>query len=104
MIRYQPKSETDFATLTDGACAILLTEDAAKQTELSWDLAADWLSRKLSRIGKKRPPKRPSRPGLPVLMPAMNMPRRRPNSIKGCLACIHAIAHIALNVLTLRGI
>ena len=55
MIRYQPKSETDFATLTGGACAILLTSDAAWKAELSWDLAANWQSRKLSRIGKNSP-------------------------------------------------
>ena len=40
MIRHQPKSKTDFVTLTDGACGILLTSDAAKKAELSWDLAA----------------------------------------------------------------
>ena len=55
MIRHQPKSKTDFVTLTDGACAILLTSDAAKKADLSWGLAADLLSRKLSRIGKKTP-------------------------------------------------
>ena len=52
MTRHQPKSKTDFVTLTDGACAILLTSDAAKKADLSWGLAADWLSRKVSRIGK----------------------------------------------------
>ena len=55
MIRHQRKSKTDFVTFTDGACAILLTSDAAKKAQLSWDLTADWLSRKLSRIGKKPP-------------------------------------------------
>ena len=59
MIRHQRKFKTDFVTLADGACAIRLTSDAAKKAQLSWDLAADWLSRKLSGIGKKRPPKRP---------------------------------------------
>ena len=55
MIRHQPKSKTVFVTLTDGACAILLTSDAAKKAELSWGFAADWLSRKLFRIGNKTP-------------------------------------------------
>ena len=41
MIRHQPKTKTVFVTLTDGACAILLTSDAAKKADLSWDLAAD---------------------------------------------------------------
>ncbi|HIC60355.1 MAG TPA: ferritin-like domain-containing protein [Rhodospirillales bacterium] len=50
---------------------------------------------------KKRPPKRPLRPRLPVLMPARNMPRRRPNSIKGRLAFMHAITHIELNAIDL---
>ena len=34
-------------------------------------------------------------------MPARNMPRRRPNSIKGRLAFMHAITHIELNAIDL---
>ena len=34
-------------------------------------------------------------------MPARNMPRRRPNSIKGRMAFMHAITHIELNSIDL---
>ncbi|MSQ68037.1 MAG: ferritin-like domain-containing protein [Gammaproteobacteria bacterium] len=43
----------------------------------------------------------PGRPGLPRLVPPQQVPRRRPGSLLGRAALLHAIAHIEFNAINL---
>ncbi len=46
-------------------------------------------------------PLRPGRPARPVLVPPTQVPRRRPGSVAGRIALVHAIAHIEFNAIDL---
>ena len=56
-----------FFTLTEGACAILLTLDQ-KKLENSNFVATAWKTRKPSLTGTATPPDRPQRPKLLLLL------------------------------------
>ncbi len=89
-------------SLTDAACAILLTADPAEKARLSHETAAAWRSGTLAATGSDRPPARPARPERPVLLPPGSVPRRRINTAPaGRIALLHAIAHIELNAIDL---
>jgi uncharacterized ferritin-like protein (DUF455 family) len=90
-----------FATLTDGAAAILGAAEPAAKMRLSAALAARWLAGGLP-IGRAAPPPRPARPPRPPLLPPRAMPKRRNfGSPSGRIALLHALAHIELNAIDL---
>ena len=89
------------STLTKGAQKILIEADPAKKVILTQFVATAWRKKQLNQIGRVSLPERPARPKLPKLLPARDMPHRRPKSGKGRLALMHAIAHIELNAIDL---
>src|ERR1700730_1850853 len=89
------------STLTAGAVAILATADPAAKATASRQLAQMWWAGALE-IGHALPPRRPARPGRPVLRPPKEMPKRRAfGSAAGRIALLHALAHIELNAIDL---
>ncbi len=89
-------------SLTDAACAILLTADPAEKARLSHETAVAWRSGNLAATGSERPSARPARPERPELLPPASVPRRRINTAPaGRIALLHAIAHIELNAIDL---
>jgi uncharacterized ferritin-like protein (DUF455 family) len=92
---------TEEVTLTAGAVAILATADPAAKATASRRLAEMWWAGALG-IGHALPPRRPARPGRPVLRPPKEMPKRRAfGSSAGRIALLHALAHIELNAIDL---
>lgn len=85
---------------------VLRTGDPLEKAQLSRATATSW--RELRKgdaqyvIGSASPPEIPARPNLPILKPPREMPRRRPGSLNGRLALLHAIAHIELNAIDLH--
>jgi uncharacterized ferritin-like protein (DUF455 family) len=53
-------------------------------------------------VGTANPPLRPSRPAKPELLDPRDVPRRRPGSVQGRTAILHAVAHIELNAVDLH--
>lgn len=53
-------------------------------------------------LGAVPPPDHPARPATPQLLDPRDVPRRRPNTQKGRLALLHALAHIELNAVDLH--
>lgn len=47
------------------------------------------------------PPDRPARPARPILVAPADVPRRKPGSLPGRVALLHAIAHIEFNAIDL---
>ncbi|MEN3973911.1 ferritin-like domain-containing protein [Emcibacter sp. SYSU 3D8] len=93
---------SQFATLTDGACAVLGTADARAKALLSRRVAQAWRDKVLPEIGSTAPPDRPSRPERPELLAPGRMPRRRSaGSLATRVALLHALAHIELNAVDL---
>jgi len=95
------KTPVKFQTLSDGALAVLRESDAIRKANLSKEIARSWRENLIHDIGSVDVPQRPNRPLKPELLAPRDMPRRRPNSEKGRLAFIHAIAHIELNAIDL---
>jgi uncharacterized ferritin-like protein (DUF455 family) len=92
---------TEEVTLTAGAVAILATADLATKATASRRLAEMWCAGALE-VGHALPPRRPARPGRPVLRPPKEMPKRRAfGSLAGRIALLHAVAHIELNAIDL---
>lgn len=95
-------SPANAGSLTDAACAILLTADPAEKARLSHKTADAWRSGLLATTGNERPTARPARPKHPTLLPPGSVPRRRINTAPaGRIALLHAIAHIELNAIDL---
>ena len=98
------------ALLDDGlalaAERILRTADAGEKTALSRATAEAWrvarADGQMPAIGHATPPDFPGRPERPVLRDPRDMPRRRPGSVTGRIALLHAIAHIELNAVDLH--
>lgn len=92
--------------LAIAADRILRTGDPIAKAGLSRETARAWRQlRALGAsivIGMATPPLEPARPALPELKPPREMPRRRPGSLTGRLALLHAIAHIELNAIDLH--
>jgi len=93
-------------SLAAAAVAVLTTADAAAKTALSRQMAAGW---RLSRdkgpaipIGQATPPMQPARPVKPDQLNPRDVPRRRPGTLTGRIALLHAIAHIELNAVDLH--
>jgi uncharacterized ferritin-like protein (DUF455 family) len=93
-------------TLADCAVAVLTTADPRAKAALSRAHAAAWLASRAAGatppLGRATPPDRPARPAAPVLLAPRDMPRRRPGSVAGRQALLHAVAHIELNAIDLH--
>lgn len=93
-------------TLAHMAEAVLRTPDGHEKAALSADVAARWFAARMVgaalEIGTGARPDRPARPAAPVLLDPREVPRRRPDSAKGRLAILHAVAHIELNAIDLH--
>lgn len=91
-----------FATLTQGACAVLGTAEARDKAALSRQVAQAWRIGVLAEIGDAVPPDRPARPERPELLAPGRMPKRRSaGSETTRIALLHALAHIELNAIDL---
>lgn len=93
-------------TLTELATEVLQTADGRAKTALSRAHAARWFDARAAGtplvIGTASPPDYPARPTEPDLLPPRDMPRRRPGTLAGRLALLHAVAHIELNAVDLH--
>ena len=88
-------------TLSQAACTVLATADAAEKCRLTRAFAEDWRSGRISELGDTPPPDRPARPERPQLLPHKEMPRRSYGGDRGRISLIHALAHIELNAIDL---
>ncbi|MEM1300807.1 MAG: ferritin-like domain-containing protein, partial [Pseudomonadota bacterium] len=91
--------------LAEAANRVLRTADAKAKTALSRRVAAAWREGRkhgTPSVGRADPPDFPARPDTPVLKDPREMPRRRPGSLSGRVALLHAIAHIELNAVDLH--
>ncbi|MBV7409770.1 ferritin-like domain-containing protein [Maritimibacter sp. DP1N21-5] len=88
------------------AVEVLSTADGREKAALSRRHAATWFAARETGtsipIGRATPPDRPARPTKPDLLDPRDVPRRRPGSIEGRKAILHAIAHIELNAVDLH--
>lgn len=93
-------------TLTEMAVEVLTTADGREKTALSHKHAATWFAARKAGdpipVGTANPPLRPSRPDKPELLDPRQVPRRRPGSVQGRTAILHAVAHIELNAVDLH--
>ena len=93
-------------SLAELATDILCTADGREKTALSRETARRWFeSREQGKplaIGISAPPDAPARPVKPVLLDPRDVPRRRPGTLEGRTAILHAVAHIELNAVDLH--
>lgn len=93
-------------SLADRAVEVLTTADGRAKTALSRAHTAAWFdarkSGSLPIIGTASPPARPARPARPELLAPRDVPRRRPGTLAGRIALLHAVAHIELNAVDLH--
>ena len=93
-------------TLTEMATEVLTCGDGRAKTELSRKHAKTWFdARKAGEVipvGTANPPLQPARPEKPELLDPRDVPRRRPGSLQGRIALLHAVAHIELNAIDLH--
>lgn len=93
-------------SLRDMAVAVLQTSDAKEKCALSREYAAVWqeardAGREIA-IGDATPPMKPARPEKPETLDPRDVPMRKPGTLEGRLAMMHAIAHIELNAVDLH--
>jgi len=85
---------------------VLCTADGSEKTALSRRYAAAWQSARAAgqtpEIGTADAPLRPARPDRPELLDPREVPRRRPGTVEGRQAILHAVAHIELNAVDLH--
>lgn len=93
-------------TLSGMAVEVLTCADGRAKTALGRAHAAAWFAARAAGaplpLGSAMPPLRPSRPERPELLPPREVPRRRPGSLQGRIALLHALAHIELNAVDLH--
>ncbi|MBL4917842.1 ferritin-like domain-containing protein [Szabonella alba] len=93
-------------SLSEMAVEVLTTADGRAKTALGRAHAARWFAAREAGtplpIGKAAPPLRPARPDRPELLSPRDMPRRRPGTLAGRLALLHAVGHIELNAVDLH--
>lgn len=93
-------------TLADMAVEVLSTADGRAKTTLSRDHAKAWFAARGAgaplEIGQCDPPMRPARPEKPELLNPRDVPRRKPGTVEGRQAILHAVAHIELNAVDLH--
>jgi uncharacterized ferritin-like protein (DUF455 family) len=95
------------ASLAEMAVAVLTTADARAKTALSRDFAKRWKASRAEGgraipIGAACPPDQPARPAQPPLLDPRDVPRRKPGTLAGRTAILHAVAHIELNAVDLH--
>lgn len=83
------------------ALHVLGTADAMEKAASARQVALAWRNGASSHIVEMDVPQRPARPPRPELLPPGAMPRRRPGSVEGRIALLHAVAHIELNAVDL---
>ncbi len=87
-------------SLSQMAVDVLTTADGREKRALSRDYAKAWFAAREAgdaiSIGSAKPPMQPARPEKPELLSPRDVPRRRPGSIHGQIALLHAVAHIEL--------
>ena len=92
--------------LAQMAVEVLTTADGRAKTALGHAHAAAWFAAREAGqpipVGTASPPLRPARPARPELLPPREVPRRRPGSLQGRIALLHALAHIELNAVDLH--
>ena len=93
-------------TLSEMAVEVLTTADGRAKTALGRAHAARWFAARETGtplpVGRADPPLRPARPDRPELLAPRDMPRRRPGTLAGRLALLHAVGHIELNAVDLH--
>lgn len=94
-------------TLADMAVEVLTTADGREKTALARRHAAAWFAARRGEapeipIGRADPPLRPARPVQPELRDPRDVPKRKPGSLQGRIALLHAVAHIELNAVDLH--
>ena len=87
-------------SLADCARRVLLTADPAAKAALSH---AGWAAYKAGAIpvGVAAAPDRPSRPPLPALVPAREVPTLKRSGLALNVHCLHTLAHVELNAVDL---
>lgn len=93
-------------SLAEMAVEVLTTADGREKTALSLRYAEAWFAARASgdaiEIGAATPPDFPARPEKPELLAPRDVPRRRPGTLAGRQALLHAVAHIELNAVDLH--
>ena len=93
-----------FASLAEGARAVLECPDAEEKARLGHNLAALWRSGALPLLADDNEPpmpERPRRPARPELLSHRDMPKRTFKGPRGRFALLHSLAHIELNAIDL---
>ncbi|NRA99708.1 MAG: ferritin-like domain-containing protein [Rhodobacteraceae bacterium] len=92
--------------LAEAATQVLTTRDGREKTALSREYARQWFAERdagrFPTVGTASPPLHPSRPEEPELVDPRDVPKRKPGTIAGRLAILHAVAHIELNAVDLH--
>ena len=93
-------------TLSEMAVEVLTIADGRAKTALGRAHAARWFAAREAgtplHVGRATPPPRPARPDRPELLSPRDMPRRRPGTLAGRVALLHAVGHIELNAVDLH--
>ena len=93
-------------TLAEMAVEVLTTADGKAKTDLSLRYADTWLQSRAEKypiaMGSATPPLHPARPEYPQLLSPRDVPKRKPGSVEGRIALLHAVAHIELNAVDLH--
>ncbi len=88
------------------AVEVLTTANGRAKTALSRAHASSWFAARAAgeapEVGKATPPLCPARPERPELLDPRDVPKRKPGSLQGRLALLHAVAHIELNAVDLH--
>lgn len=94
------------ASLSEMAVEVLTTSDGRAKTALSRAHAARWFAAREAgapiALGHAGPPDFPSRPERPALLAPRDVPKRKPGTVAGRTALLHAVAHIELNAVDLH--
>lgn len=90
-------------TLPTRLAACLRADDPPAKLACVRALHADWLAGRVACAAEadRAPIDQPGRPARPRLVPPRRMPRRRPDSVAGRAALVHALAHIEFNAINL---
>jgi len=91
------------ADLFSAARAVLLIRDPESKCREAVALAEDWAAGRLilSSANAVSDVTEPGRPSRPELVHPRDLPRRRPGTLQGRAALIHAVAHIEFNAINL---
>ncbi len=92
--------------LAECAAEVLNTADGREKTALSHAHAAAWMAARAEgarvEVGRASPPDHPARPLHPELLSPRDVPKRKPGTLAGRTALLHAVAHIELNAVDLH--